>query len=100
MQKGPEVGGLTCTDISSGRSGCESLGSHTGLSERGISAAVLPLIDVALLPAVRFSVGRLARTGKTPAFGLSAVETSTVEACETSLTSADSEGGTATSFRS
>lgn len=81
MQKEPEVGGLTCTDISNGHSGCESLGSHTGLSERGIFAPMLPLIDVALLPAVRFSVGTLAC--KMPAFCLSVADTSTVEACET-----------------
>lgn len=105
MQKEPEVGGLTCTDIWNGHSGCESLGSHTGLSERGTFAPTLPLSAVALLPAVRFSVGTLACKGKTPAFCLSAVDASAVEACETeyrkkvlTAVSADSEAGTALIF--
>lgn len=101
MQKGPEVGGLTCTDISNGHSGCESLGSRTGLSERGIFALML-LIDVALLPAIRFSVGTLACKDEMPAFCLSAVDTSTVEACGEkkvlTAVSADGEVGTALIF--
>lgn len=78
MQKGPEVGGLTFSDIQNGHSGCESLGSHTRISERGLFTSVLLFIDILLLPAIRFNVVRLVRNDKMVAVVLSAVETDTV----------------------